>query len=73
MLMALSKECSSITQIGLKSPDTTTILEGLFENVRPELSFLGIDAEKPCDADLNLYRHLAQTGGVKFTCWFVDP
>ncbi len=66
-LRSLAKECSSVTEIGLRSlVSTWGILLGLSESSHTQRSYVGIDIEPPPFEKLSLAQTASQENGIAF-------
>ncbi len=70
VLRSLAMECSSVTEIGVRSiVSTWGILQGLSENSSLERKYLGIDLQYPDQGRLQLAKKLAEDNGINFSFW----
>lgn len=68
VLYELATQCSSVTEIGIRSMVSTWgILEGLAESSFEDCSYLGIDIANPPQATLALAQRLAEAHGISFS------
>jgi hypothetical protein len=67
LLRKLAKECSSVTEIGLRGTVSIWgILQGLADNPSPVRSYLGIGLVAPTGRILDLAKLLAKGNGISF-------
>lgn len=67
VLYQLAKECSSVTEIGIRSiVSTWGVLQGLSENPYFERTYIGIDLSAPPLDRLNLAKELAKRNNIFF-------
>ena len=70
VLCSLSRECSTVVEIGLRTMVSTWgLLQGLSENPAPSRSYLGIDLNSPPRATLEHAKYLAESNGIDFDFW----
>jgi hypothetical protein len=73
VLRQLSSECSSVTEIGIKSlASTWGILQGLSESSYAQRQYMGIDIKNFSDLSYKLAKDLAEENGVKTTFWSIN-
>ena len=67
VLRALASECASVTEIGLRSMNSTWgVLLGLSEHSSEFRKYVGIDLDYPPESEFHLARYLAEANGVTF-------
>jgi|SRR3989344_269579 len=70
VLRQLAKQCSSITEIGIRSMVSSWgIFLGLSESSHSNRSYLGIDLVSPSQNTLSLAKKLVETVGISFQFW----
>jgi hypothetical protein len=68
VLYKLAKECSSVTEIGIRSMVSTwAVLKGLSENELIDKIYVGIDLNYPPKKTLEVARKLSEVNGINFT------
>jgi len=73
VLRELSKECSSVVEIGLRTcVSTWGIIKGLSESSAKDRSYLGIDEVMPPIQTMNLLKKLSLGHGMRFDFWEVN-
>lgn len=69
-LKNLAKQCSSVTEIGVRSMVATwALLYGLTTSESQNVSYVGIDLDLPPLDNFSLANHLAEANGISFTFW----
>ncbi|HSX26760.1 MAG TPA: hypothetical protein VLE89_07115 [Chlamydiales bacterium] len=69
-LRRLAKECPSVTELGVRSMNSTWgLLLGLSENPSFPRTYLGVDLSLPPPDKFTLARDLAEKNGISFTFW----
>lgn len=67
ILRSLAKQCSTVTEIGVRSMNSTWgILLGLAENRKNNSSYVGIDLNQPPKQIIDLATKLARGNGIAF-------
>lgn len=70
VLRNLASECSSVTEIGMRSMVTSwALLQGLSDSTSSKRFFLGIDLRMPPEKSLNKAKRLSKKCGMKFMFW----
>lgn len=70
VLHRLAKECSSVTEIGLRDMTSSWgIFQGLAENSAAKKSYVGIDIANPPAQTLDLAQRLVRAQGISFRFW----
>ena len=70
VLYQLSRECSSIVEIGVRSMVSTWgILYGLSHSPYDQRSYIGVDLEFPPSSQFHLAKTLSEDNGINFTFW----
>ena len=70
VLRDLSKNCSSVIEIGVRNMVSSWgLLLGLTENSGENSAYLGIDLEDPPQSSLDLAKRLAESNGISYVFW----
>lgn len=73
VLHDLSKQCDSVTEIGVRSiVSTWGILQGLAESPLENKRYLGIDLAPPSTHSLTVLKDLAENENISFDFWGVN-
>lgn len=73
VLYKLSKECSSVMEIGLREMNSTWgVLQGLVDSSSSTKNYVGVDLSLPPVKTLNMAQRLAEANGIKFRFWQIN-